>query len=115
MTDRPQLHVRVVDGAEDVGEIVTETPRDPGDLAPDGIDLVIVDPGIGGVDSDGWFQQHLEHDHEALEIPLVVCTGNTRILRDLADDLEERNIDLVQKPFDLEELLQVVDAHIGPA
>ena len=129
MRDRPQLHVRVVDGAAEVGEIVravleeegyrvtvtTEMPLDPGNIAQDGVDLVVVDPGLGGEDPDGWFQQHLEHDHEAMGLPLVVCTGNTRILRDLADDLGERNIDLVQKPFDLEELLQVVDAQIGPA
>jgi DNA-binding NtrC family response regulator len=95
--------------------VTTETPLDSGDIAPDAVDLVVVDPGIGGEDSDGWFRQNFEHDHEAIDIPRVVCTGNTRILRDLADELKERNIDLVEKPFDLDELLQVVDAHIGPS
>jgi DNA-binding response OmpR family regulator len=129
MTDRPPLHVRVVDGAAEVGKIVrevleeegyrvtvtTETPLDPGDNAPDGVDLVVVDPGSGGEDPGGWFRQHLEHDREAMDIPRVVCTGNTRMLRDLADDLEERTIDRVEKPFDLDVLLQVVDAHMGPS
>jgi hypothetical protein len=83
MWDRPHLHVRVVDGAAEVGEIVrevleeegyrvtvtTETLLDPGDIAPDGVDLVVVAPGIGGEDPNGWFRQNVEHDHDAMDIP----------------------------------------------
>jgi hypothetical protein len=50
-----------------------------------------------------------------MDIPRVVCTGNTRMLRDLADDLEERTIDRVEKRFALDVLLQVMDAHMGPS
>ena len=129
MTVRPQLYVRVVEGAAEVGKIVrevleeegyqvtvtSETPLDPGDIAADEVDLILVDPGIGGEDPDGWFRQYFQHDHEAMDIPLGVCTSNTRILHALAGELEEHNIDLVEKPFDLDMLMQEVDARMGPS
>ena len=127
MRDRRQRHVLVIDGATVVGELMrevleeegyrvsvtTEVPADPADMAQDGVDLILLDPGIGGEDPDGWFRQSLEHDHEAMGIPLVVCTSNSRILRNLADDLALRNIDVVPKPFDIDALLEVVAGHVG--
>jgi DNA-binding NtrC family response regulator len=97
--------------AQEKVSVVAETPADLADVAEDGGDLVVLDPGIGGEDPGGWFRQGLEH--EAIGVPLVVCTGNTRILRDLADDLAERNIDVVPKPFAIDALLDVGAGHVG--
>ena len=122
-----QRHILVIDGAEAVGELMrevleeegyrvsvtTEAPTDLADIAQDGIHLILLDPGIGGEDPGGWFRQSFEH--EAMGVPLVICTGNTRILRDLADDLAERNIDVVPKPFAIDELLAVVTGRVGPS
>jgi hypothetical protein len=37
------------------------------------------------------------------------------MMRELADDLAERTIDLVKKPFDRDVLLRLVDAPMGPS
>ena len=76
-----QRHVLVIDGAEAVGELMrdaleeagyrvsttTETPVELANIAEDGVDLVVLDPGIGSEDPGGWFRQCLEHD--AMGIP----------------------------------------------
>ena len=129
MMDPRQRHVLVIDGAEQVGElmrdvleeegyrvsVVAQPPADLVATTQDGVDLVVLDPGLGGEDPGGWFRQSIERHDEDTGIPLVICTANSRILRDLADDLADRDIDVVPKPFEINALLQVVDEHLGPS
>lgn len=123
MSDLQRRHVLVIDSAEEVAElmrdvleeegyvvsIATQTPASLCGGIREEVDLVIVDPGSGGQDLETWVQQNIVCDFEAVDYPLVVCSGHPRVLRDLHDDLVMRNISLLPKPFDLVTFLHVVE------
>ncbi len=128
MRDPRPRHVLVIDGAEEVSALMrevleeegyrvsltTQAPRDPSGITPDGFGLVDLDPGLEVQDPEGW-RQTIAPEDEARDLPLVICTGNRRILHDLAGDLADRTIDVVPKPVDIEKLLQVVDERCDPS
>ncbi len=129
MTDRRQRHVLVVDGAAEVADLVREVleeagyrvsvaveiPAHPGDVESVGVDLVVLDPGLGD-DDPGWrLLRGMGQDHATAAVPVVVCAGDARSRspRDLAGGIEERVIGVVPKPFDIDDLLRTVDDCLG--
>jgi CheY-like chemotaxis protein len=75
-------------------------------------DLVICDY-LFGQQPDGWrLVQMLRLDRDTEDVPIIVCSGAEKQLRDLEAQLAEKNIALLMKPFDIDELLTLVASRI---
>lgn len=71
-------------------------------------DLIILDY-MWSSDDSGWsFLQMLKMDPRTKDIPIVLCTGAVRQVRDLEARLKEMGVRVVLKPFDIDELVAVV-------
>lgn len=80
-------------------------------LAPD---LIILDY-MWATDDSGWsLLQILRMDPGFAKIPIVLCTGAVREVRELAGRLEEMRVRVVLKPFDIDELLVAVADGLAP-
>ena len=68
-------------------------------------DLLILDYMIGD-EKTGWqLLQKLKMDRETARIPVVVCSGAVRRLRELEGWLREKRVGVVLKPFEIDDLL----------
>jgi DNA-binding response OmpR family regulator len=75
------------------------------EIAPD---LVVLDFMIGG-ESQGWqMLQKMKMVRESADIPVVVCTAAVSLARELEGHLRAKNVGLVLKPFDIDELVTEV-------
>jgi CheY-like chemotaxis protein len=71
-------------------------------------DLLILDFAIGQ-EAPGWqLLQKLKMDRATARIPIVICSGAVRQLRELDGWLGEKGITTVLKPFDIDDLLIAV-------
>lgn len=71
-------------------------------------DLIILDY-MWSSDDTGWsFLQMLRMDPRTSDIPIVLCTGAVRQVQDLEARLQEMGVRVVLKPFDIDELVNVV-------
>jgi len=74
-------------------------------LAPD---LIVLDFLIGG-DALGWqMLQKLRMYRPTAGIPIVVCTAALQLVRELEGHLRAKDIFVVLKPFDIDEMVSVV-------
>jgi DNA-binding NtrC family response regulator len=72
-------------------------------------DLVISDH-VFGEEKLGWqLVQRLKMDRETAEIPVIVCSAALKDLREMEGFLTEKNIGILYKPFDIDELLKLVE------
>jgi CheY-like chemotaxis protein len=77
--------------------------------------LVIIDLMIGG-ESQGWqLLQKMKMARETADIPVVVCTAAVTLARDLEGHLRAKNVGLVLKPFDIDDLVKEVRQYADPA
>lgn len=78
-------------------------------------DLVILDFVLGD-EGGGWqVLEALEMDQRTRDIPVIICTGAVRQVTEMGPQLEERGVKVVLKPFDIDELLSVVEEIWKPA
>ena len=80
-------------------------------------DLVVLDFMIGG-EEHGWqLLQKMKMDRRTAGIPVVVCTAALSLARELEGHLRSKNVGLVLKPFDIDELVNEVHKclHMEPA
>jgi CheY-like chemotaxis protein len=71
-------------------------------------DLIISDH-VFGEEKYGWqFVQRLKMDRDTMQIPLIVCSGAVRELKDIEGYLQAKNVGVLYKPFDVDELLEMV-------
>ena len=71
-------------------------------------DLIILDYIFGG-EREGWqMLQKLRMRRSTASIPVVICTAAIREVREIEGYLQAQNIALVAKPFDIDQLLNVV-------
>jgi CheY-like chemotaxis protein len=71
-------------------------------------DLIISDH-VFGEEKVGWqFLQRLKMDRETASIPVIVCSGAIRELREMEGYLVSKGIGVLYKPFDVDELLNLV-------
>jgi CheY-like chemotaxis protein len=76
-------------------------------------DLIISDH-VFGEEKIGWqFIQRLKMDRETADIPLIVCSGAVKELKDMEGYLTQKGVGVLYKPFDIEELLNLVETKIG--
>ena len=71
-------------------------------------DLIISDH-VFGEEKVGWqFIQRLKMDRETAGIPVIVCSGAIKDLKEMEGYLMQKNIATLYKPFDIDELLNLV-------
>lgn len=71
-------------------------------------DLVILDFIIGG-ESHGWTMlQKMKMSRATTNIPVVVCTAALQLARELEGHLRAKNVTVVLKPFDIDDLLDAI-------
>ena len=72
-------------------------------------DLVIMDFIIGG-EASGWqLLQVTQMDRSTRDIPVVVCTGAVKQVTELSSHLDKMGVHVVIKPFDIDNLLGVIE------
>ncbi|MBA3533842.1 MAG: response regulator [Ardenticatenales bacterium] len=71
--------------------------------------LIIIDHLFFG-ETRGWqFLQALKLSRTTAMTPIIVCTAVTKEVREIESDLEAKNICLLPKPFDIDDLLQAIN------
>jgi DNA-binding response OmpR family regulator len=86
----------------DIEEIVKLTP-----------DLVVLDFMIGG-EEHGWqLLQKMKMDRRTAGVPVIVCTAALTLARELEGHLRSKNVGLVLKPFDIDELVSEVQKFLN--
>src|SRR5947207_4162023 len=72
-------------------------------------DLIISDH-VFGEEKIGWqFIQRLKMDRETAGIPVIVCSAAIKELKEMEGYLTQKNIGVLYKPFDVDELLNLVE------
>jgi DNA-binding NtrC family response regulator len=75
-------------------------------------DLIISDH-VFGEEKIGWqFIQKLKMVRETACIPVIVCSGAVKELKELEGFLTSKNVGILYKPFDVDELLTLVEKHL---
>ena len=71
-------------------------------------DLIISDH-VFGEEKAGWqFIQRLKMDRETAPIPIIVCSGAIKELKEMEGYLVSKDIGVLYKPFDVDELINLV-------
>ena len=71
-------------------------------------DLIISDHVFGEEKVGFQFLQRLKMDRETASIPVIVCSGAVRELKEMEGYLVSKNVGVLYKPFDVDELLDLV-------
>lgn len=79
-----------------------------GQIAPD---VLVFDPGLQ--DSRWQLPEQLRANPTTADLPIVVCTGAMHEVRSRSRRLADWGAELVPKPFNVEELVQAVEAALG--
>jgi DNA-binding response OmpR family regulator len=75
------------------------------DIKPD----LIISDHVFGEEKIGWqFIQRLKMDRDTANIPVIVCSGAIKELKEMEGYLTQKNIGVLYKPFDIDELLDIV-------
>jgi DNA-binding response OmpR family regulator len=75
--------------------------------------LLILDVVLEKPDSGWQLLQTLKLDAETSEIPVIVCSADSRFLRDNEARLSRLGCYILHKPFDIDEMLAMVDTTLG--
>ncbi|HET7091823.1 MAG TPA: response regulator [Thermomicrobiales bacterium] len=102
---------------EDEGyRVTTQTyiDKDLGALAQAAPDLVILDY-MWAEEDNGWsYLQMLRMDPGTAAIPIVLCTGAVREVEALASHLQDMGVRVVLKPFNIDQLIDVIAEALTP-
>lgn len=115
-------HVLVVNDTQEILQLFREILEDEGyrttllSYAPNeltsieesGPDLIILDLMIQG-EADGWnLLQKLRMNRPTSHIPVLVCTAAVQLVRELEGHLAVKNVRVLLKPFDIDDLLEIL-------
>jgi DNA-binding response OmpR family regulator len=120
--DRP--YVVAIDDNPDILQTFKAVLKDAGyrvDVLPSGIfahqlleerrpDLAIIDVMMERQDSGWLVVQGIRRDPLLAELSIVVCTADDTFARTHASQLQELGCHILPKPFDVDELLEVISA-----
>lgn len=88
--------------------LATFAPKDLAGVIETDPDLVILDFMIGD-EAYGWqLLQKMKMHRATQDIPVVVCTGALQLVRQLEGQLASKNVGVVIKPFDIDDLLVTI-------
>jgi CheY-like chemotaxis protein len=115
-------HVLVINDAQEVLEVMRELLEEEGyrvtlhskaiydiakiqEIAPD---LLILDHMMGDEEYGWQMVQKLKLSRDLSQKPIIVCTAAIRMAEELQGHLKAKNVTVVIKPFDIDDLLQAV-------
>ncbi len=75
--------------------------------------LVLLDVRMDVADSGVSILTDLRANPETSRLPVIICTADQQFLRSQAAFLRSQNAGFVAKPFDLDELLDVISRTVG--
>jgi DNA-binding response OmpR family regulator len=124
--DRP--HILVVNDTQEILDLFREILEEEGfrvslsafaindldtilDFAPD---LVILDFLMGGEQAGWQLLQKMKMDRRTASIPVIVCTAALGMVRELEGHLRAKNVGVVLKPFDIDDLVNEVRKSLRP-
>jgi CheY-like chemotaxis protein len=120
-------HVLIINDTQEVLEVVKELLQEEGyrvtihsrairdleqikSIAPD---LVILDHMMG-TEEYGWqMVQLIRLSRDLAELPMIVCTAAKTMVEPLEGHLKAKGVTVVLKPFDIDDLLQAVNAALN--
>ena len=120
--DRTRPHILVINDTQEILDLFRDILEDEGyrvtlssftfqdihDVERLNPDLIVLDFLIGG-DALGWqMLQKLRMYRPTSGIPIVVCTAALQLVRELEGHLRAKDIFVVLKPFDIDEIVAVV-------
>ena len=127
MTEPHRPHILVIDDAQPVLELLGEIlrtegyrvslsaapSRDPEASKRANVDLIILDPVFKSKNLGMPLVQTVKQDPDTEQIPVIVCTAADRAVDAVRADLTRRDIAVVCKPFDIDDLLTAVGTRLG--
>lgn len=126
-TRKPEPHILVINDAQEVLEVVKELLEEEGyrvtihstairdldrirEIDPD---LVVLDH-LMGAEEYGWqMVQKIRLSREFAELPMIVCTAAMKMVEELQGHLRAKNVTVVLKPFDIDDLLRAVSTALA--
>jgi DNA-binding response OmpR family regulator len=129
LPEQRRSHVLVINDTKEILELFQELLEEEGfrvslssftlndidemvELAPD---LVILDFLIGG-EQQGWqMLQKMKMSRRTATIPVIVCTAARTLVQEIEGHLLSKNVGIVLKPFDIDELLSEVHLRLKPS
>jgi len=75
--------------------------------------LVILDIRMDSPETGMQILELLRLDPATNHIPIIICSADSRLLREKEAILRDKGCDILEKPFDLEDLLTKVRAVLG--
>jgi CheY-like chemotaxis protein len=76
-------------------------------------DLIISDYKFGDEAAGMELLQKLQLDRETSRIPVIICSAALKELKEMEGHLKAKGIDILYKPFDIDELLRLVSHKFG--
>ena len=122
-TDGTPKHILVVNDTQEILDLFKELLEEEGyqvslysfafqdvepirEIKPD---LVILDFLVGGEDTGWQLLQKMKMQRDTVNIPVVVCSAALNLLREMEGHLRAKDVIVVPKPFDIDDLLHAVD------
>lgn len=103
LTEERECHVVIGEKGEDALHVIkTSSP-----------DLVILDLVFGGESKGLQILEAMRNDATLREVPVILCTADEQFLDTNGSKLTDLNSTWINKPFDLDDLLEKIDASLG--
>ena len=115
--DAPAVRLLVRDVLEEAGyrTSLATTPLDAYAVKRHAPDLLVLEPMVGPADHGWRLLRRLRADPATAALPVVVCTGAVRRVREEHGFLAEQGVGLVLKPFAIDELLAEAESQLASA
>jgi CheY-like chemotaxis protein len=88
-----------------LSKIAVEDVRQIEELAPD---CILLDLKLGFGRNGLTLLQQLKMYRPTAAIPVILCTAAVKMIREQEDILKQKGVPVVYKPFDVDELLEVI-------
>lgn len=101
-------------GERDWTVVSSRDPRTAGDfLRQARPDAILLDVHLRGSEGGWAILEDLEAEPTTRTIPIVVWSGDVRILENKRTWLEDRHIQVLAKPFEIDDLYRCLDCALG--
>jgi len=77
-------------------------------------DLIVLDLVLGDAQVGWSLLDQLKFDPETSKLPILLCSASTRDVREVAPSLIAKNVDYLEKPFELDTLLHRLTKLLEP-
>lgn len=77
-------------------------------------DILMIDLRLGADGLHGWdIAQSVRRDAELAELPILVCSADHQAMNEVAEQSEAETVELLHKPFSLDDFTAAIDRLLG--